>query len=171
MIDPRRHPEHRGGIGALLRSIPGFRGYLEKDYRQESDHLLRQWIAERLQQSKRPLDQAMVALIESGRMDRLNTWERVKRQLDALALRFRSVVRGYSGFFDYVRVDENLLNQIYEHDATLVQSVDKLAAAIEQTAGGADVPEATVRQWLRQIEDLDHGLTQRSQMLKGISSR
>lgn len=75
------------------------------------------------------------------------------------------------GFARFTSRPRRWLNQIYEHDATLVQSVDKLAAAIEQTAGGADVPEATVRQWLRQIEDLDHGLTQRSQMLKGISSR
>jgi len=171
MIDPKRHAENRGGIESFLRSIPGFRGYLEKDYRQESDHLLRQWMADRLQQSKRSLDAAMTALIDAGRIDQLTAWERVKNRLDALILRFRSAVRGYSGFFDFVRVDVDLLDRVYEHDQTLVQSVDKLAAAIEQTAGGAEVPETIVRQWLQQIEDLDRAFHQRGEMLNGLSSR
>ncbi len=171
MTDPKRHTQNRGGIESFLRSIPGFRGYLEKDYRQESDHLLRQWMADRLQQSKRSLDAAMTALIEAGRIDQLTAWERVKNRLDALIVRFRSAVRGYSGFFDFVRVDVDLLDQVYEHDRTLVQSVNKLAAAIEQTAGGTAVPETAPRQWLQQIEDLDRAFTQRGEMLNGLSPR
>ena len=171
MIDPKRHAENRGGIESFLRSIPGFRGYLEKDYRQESDHLLRQWMADRLQQSKRSLDAGMTALIEAGRIDQLTTWERVKNRLDALILRFRSAVRGYSGFFDFVRVNVDLLDQVYEHDRMLVQSVDKLAGAIEQTAGGADLSETTTRQWLEQVEDLDRAFSKRGEMLNGLNSR
>jgi hypothetical protein len=171
LIDPQRHAENRRGFESFLRSIPGFRGYLEKDYRQESDHLLRQWMADRLQRSKRSLDAAMTTLIAAGRIDQLTAWERVKNRLDALILRFRSAVRGYSGFFDFVRVDADLLDRVYEHDQTLVQNVDKLAAAIEQTAGGAEVPETIVRQWLQQIEDLDRAFHQRGEMLNGLSSR
>ena len=171
MIDPKRHAENRGGIESFLRSIPGFRGYLEKDYRQESDHLLRQWMADRLQQSKRSLDAGMTALVEAGRIDQLTTWERVKNRLDALILRFRSAVRGYSGFFDFVRVNVDLLDQVYEHDRMLVQSVDKLAAAIEQTAGGSNLSETTTRQWLEQIEDLDRAFGKRGEMLNGLNLR
>ena len=171
MIDPKRHAEKRGGFESFLRSIPGFRGYLEKDYRQESDHLLRQWMADRLQRSKRSLDGAMTALVAAGRIDQLTAWERVKDRMDALILRFRSAVRGYSAFFDFVRVDVDLLDRVYEHDQMLVQSVDKLAGAIEQTAGGPDVSETTVHQWLEQIEDLDRAFTQRGEMLNGLNSR
>ncbi len=170
MIDPKRHSEHRGGIESVLRSIPGFRGYLEKDYRQESDHLLRQWMADRLQRSKRPLDAAMTALIEAGRIDQLTAWERLKNRLDALILRFRGAVRGYSGFFDFVRVNEDLLDQVYQHDQVLAQGVDKLAGAIEQTAGGGDVSETTVRQWIGQAEELDRAFTKRGEMLNGLGS-
>lgn len=168
-MDPMRHSEHRGGIESFLRSIPGFRGYLEKDYRQESDHLLRQWMADRLQQSKRSLDAAMTALIDAGQIDQLTAWERLRNRLDALILRFRSAVRGYSGFFDFVKIDENLLDQVYQHDQMLAQGVDKLAGAIEQTAGGADVSATAVRQWLGQIEELDRVFTKRGEMLNGLS--
>ena len=66
MIDPKRHADNRGSIESMLRQIPGFRGYLEKDYRQESDHLVRRWMADRLQQSKRALDASMTALVEAS---------------------------------------------------------------------------------------------------------
>ena len=37
---------------SILRKIPGFRGYLEKEYRRESDHLARTWLADRVGQCK-----------------------------------------------------------------------------------------------------------------------
>ena len=169
MIDPKRHADNRGSIESMLRQIPGFRGYLEKDYRQESDHLVRRWMADRLQQSKRALDVSMTALIDAGRIDQLTAWERVKNRLDALINRLRSAVRGYSGFFDFVQVNVDLLDRVYEHDLALVQSVEKLAAAIEQTSGSADVSDTITADWLRQIDEIDRRFSQRGEMLNGLS--
>lgn len=170
MIDPKRHADNRGAIESFLRSIPGFRGYLEKDYRQESDHLVRRWMADRLQQSKRAVDASMTALVEAGRIDQLTAWERVNSRLDALINRLRAAVRGYSGFFDFVQVNTDLLERVYEHDLGLVQSVEKLAAAIEQTSGSADVSDTVTAGWLRQIEDIDRRFSQRGEMLNGLSA-
>ena len=170
MIDPKRHADSRGIIESVLRYVPGFRGYLEKDYRQESDHLVRRSMADRLQQSKRSLDTSMTALIEAGRIDDLTNWERVKNRLDALILRFRSAVRGYSGFFDFVQVNVDLLGRVYEHDMALVQGVEKLAGAIEQAAGNPDVSGTITSDWLRQIEEIDRRFSQRGEMLTGLGS-
>jgi hypothetical protein len=170
VIDPKRHADSRGMIESVLRSVPGFRGYLEKDYRQESDHLVRRWMADRLQQSKRSLDTGMTALIDAGRLDQLTAWERVKNRLDALILRLRSAVRGYSGFFDFVEVNVDLLDQVYEHDMLLVQSVEKLATVIEQTAGGGELPDSTTGEWLRQIDEIDRRFSQRGEMLNGLNA-
>jgi len=170
MIDPKRHADSRGLIESVLRYIPGFRGYLEKDYRQESDHLVRRWMADRLQHSKRSLDAGMTSLVDAGRIDQLPAWERLKNRLDAVILRLRSAVRGYSGFFDFVQVNTDLLDQVYEHDMALVQSVEKLALAIEQTAGSGDVPGSTTSEWLRQIDDIDRRFSQRGEMLNGLNA-
>ena len=170
MIDPKRHADNRGSIESMLRQIPGFRGYLEKDYRQESDHLVRRWMADRLQQSKRALDASMTALIDAGRIDQLTAWERVKNRMDALINRLRSAVRGYSGFFDFVQVNVELLDRVYEHDLALVQSVEKLAGSIEQTSGSADVSDTITADWLRQIDEIDRRFSQRGEMLNGLSS-
>lgn len=164
MIDPKRHADNRGLIESVLRYVPGFRGYLEKDYRQEGDYLVRRWIADRLQRSKRALDEAMMTLVEAGRIDQLPVWERLKTRLDALILRCRSSVRGYSGFFDFVQVDITLLERVYEHDLALVQQAETLAAAIER-AGGAD---AAPHELLQQIDALDRLFSQRAELLGGL---
>ena len=169
MIDPKRHADSRGRVESVLRAIPGFRGYLERDFRQESDQLVRHWMADRLQQSKRALDLSMTALIDAGSIDQLTAWERVKNRLDAVILRFRSAVRGYSGFFDFVQVKVDLLDRVYEHDLALVQSVEKLAGAIEQTAGNPDVSGTVTSEWLRQIDEIDRRFSQRGEMLNGLS--
>jgi hypothetical protein len=168
MVDPRKHAEDRGIIESILRFIPGFRGYLEKGYRQESDHLLRKWMADRLQQSKRPLDDYMMSLVSAGRLDQLDTLERVKNRLDALMLKLRGAVRGYSGFFDYVQVDVDLLDKVYEHDQSLVAAVDGVAGSIEQLAAKPDMSDAVAGDLLRQIDEIDRSFAERGEMLSGL---
>src|SRR5258708_13212146 len=55
MPEPRQHTENRGAIEEFLRRIPGFKGYLEKQYRRDTDALQRQWLAARLVHGKHPL--------------------------------------------------------------------------------------------------------------------
>lgn len=69
MPEPAGHAEKRGRIEAILRHIPGFRGYLEKEDRRQSDQLQRQWLADRLQRSKRSMDQLARSLADAGQID------------------------------------------------------------------------------------------------------
>ena len=170
MIDPKQHSENRGIIESVLRYIPGFRGYLEKDYRQESDYLLRKSMADRLQRSKQALDEFMLQLINAGRLDRLTDCERAKTRLDGLILKMRAAVRGYSGFFDYVRVDLGLLDRVYEHDLALVQDVEALAQAIEQLSAKPDPAESSIADILRRIDEVVRKFDSRGELLSGVSA-
>jgi hypothetical protein len=168
MIDPKRHADDRGFIESILRYVPGFRGYLEKSYRQESDHLLRKWMADRLQQSKRALDDYMLSLVNAGKIDQLSACDRAKNQLDGLILRMRAAVRGYSGFFDFVQVDVGLLERVYDHDVAVVKEVEQLATSIEQLATKPDLSEAVATELLKRIGDVDKRFAQRGEMLAGL---
>ncbi|MCH5375117.1 MAG: hypothetical protein JJ992_14180 [Planctomycetes bacterium] len=170
MIDPKKHSEQRGIVESILRYIPGFRGYLEKDYRQESDRLARQAMADRLQEGKQALDHFMLKLVNAGQLDPLTDCERVKTRIDSLILKMRSAVRGYSGFFDYVRVDEDLLDQVYENDMALIQDVEGLAATIEQLAAKPDPATTSIDDILGRIEDIDRKFARRGQLLNGLGS-
>ena len=152
----------------IVRHIPGFRGYLEKEYRRESDELQRNWLAARLQQSKKGLDEYMQNLTAAGNLDALPTVERVRLRLDKLQNRITSAMQGYSGVFDLVRVDEGVLDRVYEHDANLVDEVEALADTIEALPGKTEPPATLSADALRLIDALEEAWDQREDILKGL---
>lgn len=135
MPEPRQHTEHRNALESLLRHIPGFRGYLEKEYRRDSDGLQRTWLSDRLQQAKRSLDTISSQLADAGRLDLLTQYDRLRAKLDKLIARIRGASQGYSGIFDLVRIDEARLDRVYEHDMSMMQLVEEFLESIKRLAG------------------------------------
>jgi hypothetical protein len=133
--EPRQHTEHRNALESLLRHIPGFRGYLEKEYRRDSDALQRTWLSDRLQQAKRSLDTVSSQLADAGRLDLLTQYDRLRAKLDKLIARIRGAWQGYSGIFDLVRIGEARLDRVYEHDMSMMQLVEEFLESIKRLAG------------------------------------
>ena len=117
MPEPMKHAEDRNAFETVLRYIPGFRGYLEKEYRRESDALQRQWLSDRLDRSKRGLDDFGRSLVEAGKLDEVVQCDRLRGRIDKLSSRIRGAMKGYSGIFDLVRIDESVLDEVYRFDA------------------------------------------------------
>jgi len=168
MPEPKEHAEHRNWLETILRYIPGFRGYLEKEYRRDSDELQREWLADRLQRSKRAIDDLTRPLADAGQIDALPQVDRLRGRLDKLIARIRGAMQGYSGFFDLVRVREDLLDRVYEHDVGLMQRVDALGQAIEELPEAPDRIPKTVSDLLEQIDALEQQWDVREDMLKGL---
>jgi hypothetical protein len=162
--------DSRNMVESILRHIPGFRGYLEKEYRRESDHLARTWISDRLQAGTRDLDEYQRKLLDSGQIDALPLCERCHSRMDTLAARIRGAVRGYSGFFDFVRVDEQLLDEIYRHDMALVGDVDALLKQIDGLNTTSDSASTVLGDLLRSIGELERRFEQRGALLEGHGS-
>jgi hypothetical protein len=166
--EPRDHAEHRNLIETILRYIPGFRGYLEKEYRRESDDLQRDWLADRLQRSKRALDGLTRPLADAGQIDVLPQVDRLRGRLDRLLGRIRGAVQGYSGFFDLVRVDEALLDRVYEHDVALMEQVGALAGVVEGLPEKQGKLAALLPDLLHRTDELERLWDVREDLLKGL---
>ena len=95
MPEPEDHAAKRNLIESVLRYIPGFRGYLEKEYRRESDELQRDWLADRLQRAKRAVDELSRPLADAGNIDLLPKIDRMRGSLDKLIARIRGAMQGY----------------------------------------------------------------------------
>jgi hypothetical protein len=168
MPEPREHAQSRGWIESILRRIPGFKGYLEKEYRRDSDAVQRSWLADRLQRGKPALDAYGRTLVDAKKLDMLAQLDHFKSRLDKTIGRLRGGMQGYSGFFDLVQVDQTLLERIYQHDVKTMDTVDALAAAMEKlAAANADTPTplAALNDQLGQVEQL---LDHRQDILKGL---
>ncbi|MBN1394594.1 MAG: hypothetical protein JW959_06195 [Pirellulales bacterium] len=168
MPQPKDHAEERNLIETVLRHIPGFRGYLEREYRRESDELQRNWMADRLQRSKRAVDDLSRALVDEAKVDLLPQIDRLRVRLDRLLGRIRGAMQGYSGFFDLVRIDEPVLEQVYEHDAALDELIDTFTLTAEQLPRKKDDVPVAVGELLAWIEDIERRWDQREDILKGV---
>ena len=164
MPEPSDHARERNWIETILRHVPGFRGYLEKEYRRESDELQRVWLAERLTRSKRAIGDLTRPLADAGQIDILPDIDRLRGRLDKLIARIQGAMQGYSGFFDLVRV----LERIYEHDISLMEQVDALAEAVEKLPGRQEEITAALPDLHQQIDALDRQWDLREDILKGL---
>lgn len=168
MPDPSRHADDRNWMESILHWIPGFRGYLDKEYRRESDALARKWMSDRLELSKAGIDECQRNFVDEGRLAELPKIDRLRSKLDKLIGHIRSATQGYSGLFDFVRVKTDLLDQVYQHDVALMKEVEGLARKIEElptTSDPVDVAAVTVG---KQIDEVDRLFGERAKMLEGL---
>src|SRR5687767_2284736 len=153
----RIHDAARSGQNALERlmnALPGFKGYREKELRRDTDRILRDHLAGRLDLLKKPLNDAAAAATRSGGLDAINDIETARKRLDRVSNRIRFADRGYAPLFAVLKIDEAALARVYAFDAALLEGID----AIAQTTG-------TPKAMIAEIDALDARLSDRESVL------
>jgi len=154
----------RSGQNVLERlagKIPGFKGYRERELRRDADQLTREHLAGLLEACKKPLNELSVASSRSGDLSGINDLETARKRLDKVTARMRYADRGYSGFFDAVKVDEAALARVYAFDLGLLNGVEAVGGAL---AG----PLPGVAGMIESLGALDALLTEREAILNGF---
>jgi len=163
----------RAGQNALERlagAIPGFKGYREREQRRDADQLQREYLAGRLEANKKALNELADQATRGASLDAINDIEAARKRLDRVAARLRYADRGYSGFFDTVKVDETVLARVYELDLSLLEGVEAVRAATEGARGaGAAGVRPAVQAATGAVDRLDERLTEREAILRGVS--
>lgn len=170
MVDPQEHAKKRGWIESILRYIPGFSGYLEKEYRRDSDHLARTYVCDQLHKAKSLVNDYQKTIVNSGQIDLFSVCDEVVTAIDTLGNRIKGSVRGYSGFFDFVKVDEERLDRVYETDMKVITATEafvKLAADLPVTVTN---PREVVAQWKKQLQLIAETYDERAKILEGLDS-
>ncbi|HET6899789.1 MAG TPA: hypothetical protein VFK70_15645 [Vicinamibacteria bacterium] len=157
----------QNALERLMNSVPGFKGYRERDLRRDADRLQREHISARLEEGKKALNQVAAALTRGGDLDVINDVETARKRIDKVANRIRYAERGYSGFFDAVKVDETILAKVYAFDMGLVEDVDGVRAAASAAIGASD-PRAAIQDLIGRIDALDARLSERENVLRGV---
>src|SRR5262245_28430142 len=168
MPQPKDHTTHRGAIESVLRHIPGFKGYLEREYRRDSDKLQRDWLADRLQRSKRSIDEVVSRLADAGHLDVLPACDRLRARLDKLIGSIRGAMRGYSGFFDLVKVDPALLDRVYDHDVKVMDEVEALAETVERLPAEPEPLRQALVEAMAQAGKVEQAFQFRTDILRGL---
>lgn len=163
--------QDRNWLQKLGRIVPGFSGYLRKEERRDTDKILREHLAKRLERVRKRLDPVMRDLTDQGGFDTLsvvNDLDRVKTVLDRLISRVRYASYGYSGLFDAVKIKDDELDRLYQFDVALLERVDTLEEAIDglTDAGlSSDERQSRARSAIQACREFDEHLDSREEML------
>jgi len=159
----------QNALEKLASAIPGFKGYRERELRRDADRQQREHLAARLEANKKALNELADQATRGGALDAINDIEAARKRLERVAARVRYAERGYSGFFDAVKVDETVLGRIYQFDLTLLEGVEAVRAATEAArAAGPAGARSSLAAVTAAVDALDARLNDRDAILRGI---
>ncbi len=130
-----------GGLEKLVKKIPGYKGYKEKELRREADRLLRMEVAARLDDQRARISELQMELVNRAQIEFLDDLERVAMKLQLLIDRIRTASYGYAGLFDAVKVKEEQLDALYEFDNRMLEFVDQMAADVDRVTSAITAQE------------------------------
>ena len=131
----------------ILSKVPGFNGYIERQNRRASDKLLRETIANRLEEQWQRISRVQREFIAQGEIQFVDDLEAAALQLRTFIDRLRRASYGYSGLFDAIKINEEELARLYQYDAAMLQTVDEISRAIDNVEAslGSDGLPAAIR--------------------------
>lgn len=131
----------------ILEKIPGFKGYIERQARRDSDKLLRNTVFRRFRDLESRVSEVQREFISQGELMYVDDLEAAAVRLRTFADRVRTAPRGYSSLFAAVKINEEELQRLYEFDAALLEMGDTVGRAIDnvQSSVGTDGLPAALR--------------------------
>jgi hypothetical protein len=131
----------------IASKIPGFKGYVERQNRRDSDKLIRDTIYRRFRELEGRVSDLQVEFIDQGEISHTDDLEKAALRLRTFADRVRTAPRGYSSLFEAVKINEAELTKLYEFDAALLDKAEEINSAIDniQASIGTDGLPAAIR--------------------------
>jgi hypothetical protein len=111
-------------IEKMIRVLPGYSGYADKEGRRNTDKLLRTHLAAQMQEVKTSFDSFTAALTnQPGTLDLMTPAGSIAKLLEKIIDRLKFADYGYAGFFDSPRVQEPELDALYQFDMDLSSAI------------------------------------------------
>jgi len=163
----------RGLLEKIMGYVPGYKGYKEKELRRESDRLVRMEVVNRLKAAKMTVRRSFAnpAAVQALSGGNSYKYDALMSRLDRVTQRIDRAVAGYAGVFDAVRVKEDKLDTIIQHDLTLIQKADALKTDCENVAKmkpGNDDWGTAMDALISKVEEFDGLIDKRSEILREL---
>ena len=157
----------------IASKIPGFQGYIERQTRRDADKLVRETLFNRFRELEGSASALQRDCISSGDIENVGKIEATAIKLRTFADRVRTARRGYAGLFDAVKVNADDLTRLYDYDASMLDLVDQMKAAIDnaQASIGTDGMPAALRNMESIARQSVETFDRREEILTGASGQ
>jgi hypothetical protein len=118
--------DDRGILKKIQGFIPGYKGYREREDLRIADSLLRNQLANEMDNVVESTKRSREVLTKNMEMDLMGDIGSVVNNMEALANKIRHAQQGYSGFSADVRIEQDELNRLYEWDLNLLEIIGLL---------------------------------------------
>jgi hypothetical protein len=157
------YQSEKNWLEKLADAIPGLKDYREKEARRDTDKRFREYLAARIDSSRRVLEDVKRQQFEAGNLGELDDLDRLSQKLFKLANSIRHASYGYSGFFDQAKVQEAELDRIYQYDLSLMSDVESLENSLKNDPTLTQVEQRA--KWEQQIAELETRIEDRKNVL------
>jgi hypothetical protein len=163
----------RSLLEKIMGYVPGYHGYKEKELRRESDRLVRTEAVNRLKAAKMAIRRSFSnpTIVQSLSSEDSYRFDALMSRLDRVTQRVDRAVAGYQGMFDAVKVKEDKLDTVIQHDVSLIEKSEGLKADCEQIAKmkpGDDQWGTGMDTLISKVEEFDALIDERSNILRGL---
>jgi hypothetical protein len=165
---PGRIHESRNWLEKAAARVPGYRGYKEKELRREADKLQREYIAERLEATRRKLEELELAVTRTGHLELLALVDNAARKLRRVTDRWLVADYGYAGLFDTVKVDEAVLEKLYQHDVAAQEQVRGMEQLVQLLSPESPSLRQDIAILEQRVDEIDRYFNERDHLISGV---
>ena len=115
----------------LVSYIPGFSGYVERQNRRDADKLVRDTVARRFTELWKRTSNLQADMVSAGKIEFVDDMEKAAIQLRTFIDKISTASRGYSGFFDAIKINEKELEQLYNFDLAFFELSDQVGNGLD----------------------------------------
>lgn len=141
--------------------IPGYKGYIIRDKKRNTDKKFRDELVSRLNQSEEFIIRYQKDLMKSDDVTNLTLWEQSRKALNTISTKIKYSTYGESSFFSEKQLKEDELDAIYNIDLELAEKVSLIVKTIL-----SDIAEPlSAGLVLNQIFDIEQILSKRTNFI------
>lgn len=159
-------------ITKIIKKIPGFGGYIDREARRAADKMLRDTIGEQFRELWKRVGNVQQDFAGQGELEHLDDLEKAAMKIQTFIDKMTGASYGYAGFFDAQKIKEDELAKIYEFDAAMLEYGDDISRAIDnvETSAGSDGLPAAVGHLVTLTRDLVTAYEGRDQILQTMET-
>jgi hypothetical protein len=167
-----RAESEMGKVEHFISSLPGIKGYREKEMRRDADKQMRDALVRRLEARRRKLTAMQNDLLAAGGILWMDDMERVVGRLQLLIDRIKTAAYGYAPLFSLNKVKEDDLERIVAFDQAIFTDVGKIDESVGSLEQAITANEG-IKEALQKLGELLNGLNekwgQRADVIQNIT--
>lgn len=156
----------------LMRKIPGFEGYKNREQSRNADQIQRKFMAASLREGKGRIGEAAQEMMRSKGLEFIDDVDRITKIMDKVTDRVEHAEYGYSSLFSSTKVDTEQLDSLYEYDLGMLLNIESISEAITGLEGTLEQEDGDIRARLKDIkkaiDNLNQKIDGRIKLLKGV---